>query len=147
MTAVDFAVSSRARQRHCARGVVQRDRTIDITILVWTLIMGFTVDGEARTVAGFQRVYSAATTQTVARSTFYGRFTLALATLLSDPLEHALEKVAVPHTVAPQFESFREVLIADTTVFRVHWLLDAFPATHADQSGAKPHVVQNATKQ
>jgi hypothetical protein len=88
------------------RDVVQRHRTIDITMLVWTLIMGFAVDGEARTIAGFQRAYSAATNQTIARSSFYDRFTPALATLLSDLLEHALEEVAVPHTIAPQFELF-----------------------------------------
>ena len=35
--------------------VVQRHRTIDTTMLVWTLIMGFAVDDEARTIAGFQR--------------------------------------------------------------------------------------------
>ena len=129
------------------RAVVQRNRTIDITMLVWTLIMGFAVDGEARTIAGFQRAYSAATNQTVARSSFYDRFTPALATLLSDLLEHALEEVAVPHTIAPQFELFEEVLIADATVFRLHRLLDEFPATHSDQSGAKLHLVQNASKQ
>jgi len=105
------------------------------------------LDGEARTIAGFQRAYSAATNQTVARSSFYDRFTPALEALLSDLLEHALEEVAVPHTIAPQFELFREVLIADATVFRLHRLLDAFPATHSNQSGAKLHLVQNATKQ
>ncbi|WP_254533450.1 IS4 family transposase [Natrinema gelatinilyticum] len=128
------------------RDVVQRHRTIDITMLVWTLIMGFAVDGEARTIAGFQRAYSAATNQTVARSSFYDRFTPALGALLSDLLEHALE-VAVPHTIAPQFELFRDVLIADATVFRLHRLLSEFPATHSDQSGAKLHLVHNATTQ
>lgn len=78
------------------RDVVQRERTIDITMLVWTLIVGFAVDGEARTIAGFQRAYSAATSQTVARSSFYDRFTPALGALLSDLLEHALEEVTVP---------------------------------------------------
>jgi hypothetical protein len=63
------------------RDVVQRDRKINITMLVWTLIMGFAVDGEARSIAGFQRAYSAATNQTVARSSFYDRFTPALETL------------------------------------------------------------------
>ena len=130
-----------------ARDVFQRNQTIDITMLIWTLIMGFTVDGEARTIAGCQRAYSAATNQTVARSSFYDRFTSALATLLSDLLESVLEEVAVPYTIAPQFELFQEILIADATVFRLHRLLDAFPATHADQSGAKLHLVQNASKQ
>ena len=129
------------------RDVVQRRRTIDITMLVWSLILGFAVDGEARTIAGFQRAYSTATNQTVARSSFYDRFTPALAALLSDLLEHALEEVLVPHTIAPQFELFREVLIADATVFRLNRLLSQFPATHSDQSGAKLHLVHNATTQ
>ncbi|SEP29765.1 hypothetical protein SAMN04487948_1378 [Halogranum amylolyticum] len=90
------------------RDVVQRHWIIDITVLVWTLIMGFAVDGEARTIAGFQRAYAAATNQTLSRSSFYDRFTPALAALLSDLLAHALEEVAVPHTIAPQFELFRE---------------------------------------
>jgi hypothetical protein len=46
------------------RDVVQRNRKIDITTLVWTLILGFAVNGEARTIAGLQRAYSAATNQT-----------------------------------------------------------------------------------
>ena len=129
------------------RDVVQRNRKIDITTLVWTLILGFAVDGEARTIAGFQRAYSAATNQTLSRSSFYDRFTPALAALLSDLLESVLEEVAVPHTIAPRFELFREVLIADATVFRLHRLLSEFPATHSDQSGAKLHLVHNTTTQ
>jgi len=87
------------------------------------------------------------TNQTIARSSFYDRFTPALGALLSDLIEHALDEVAVPHTIAPQFELFREVLIADATVFRLHRLLSEFPATHSDQSGAKLHLVHNATTQ
>lgn len=63
------------------------------------------------------------------------------------PLVHALKDVAIPHTVAPQFELFREVLTADATVFRLHRLLEGFPATHPNQSGAKFYLVQNVTKQ
>jgi len=129
------------------RDVVQRNRKIDITTLVWTLIMGFAVDSEARIIAGFQRAFSGATNQTLSRSSFYDRFTPVLAALLSDLLAHALEEVAVPHTIAPRFELFREVLIADATVFRLHRLLSEFPATHSDQSGAKLHLVHNTTTQ
>ncbi len=53
----------------------------------------------------------------------------------------------VPHTTAPQFELFREVLIADGTVLRLHRLLSEFPATHVDQSDAKLHLVHSATMQ
>ena len=129
------------------RDAVQRHRTINVTMLVWTLIVGFAVAGESRSIAGFQRAYSAATNQTLARSSFYERFTPALRDLLSDLLEHALEEVAVPHTIAPQLEQFRDVMLADATVFRLHRLLSEFPATHSDQSGAKLHLVHNLTKQ
>ena len=130
-----------------SRDTVQRDRKIDITMLVWSLILGFAVDGEDRSIATFQRAYQATTNQTIARSSFYDRFTPQLRDLLSDPLAHALEEVAVPHTVAPQLDQFRETLIADATVFRLHRLLAEFPATHTNQSGAQLYVVYNLTKQ
>ncbi|MXV63954.1 IS4 family transposase, partial [Natronorubrum sp. JWXQ-INN-674] len=129
------------------RDAVQRQRTIDITMLVWSLIMGFAVDGETRSIASFQRVYQTATNQTVVRSSFYDRFTPELRDLLSDLFTHALEEVAVPHTIAPQLTQFCDTMIADATVFRLHRLLTAFPATHEDQSGAQLYLVYNVTKQ
>jgi len=128
------------------RDAVQRQRTIDITMLVWSLILGFAVDGETRSIAAFQRAYQNATNQTVARSSFYDRFTPELRDLLSDLLAHALEEVAVEHTIAPQLTQFRDTMIADATVFRLHRLLTAFPATHEDQSGAQLHLVYNLTR-
>jgi IS4 transposase len=130
-----------------SRDTVQRNRKINITMLVWALILGFAVDGEDRSIAAFQRTYQVVTDDSVARSSFYDRFTLQLRDLLSDLLTHALEEVAVAHTVAPQLDQFRETLIADATVFRLHRLLESFPATHADQSGAQLYVVYNLTKQ
>lgn|GEM_PF-6932025 len=53
-----------------ARNAVQRLRKIDITILVWSLILGFAVEGETRPIAVFQRAYQTATNQTVVRSSF-----------------------------------------------------------------------------
>lgn len=44
-------------------------------MLVWTLVVGSAVDGDARSIAGLQRAYSAATNQILARSSFYERFT------------------------------------------------------------------------
>jgi putative transposase len=129
------------------RDAVQRHRKIDITMLVWSLILGFAVDGETRSIAAFQRAYQTSTNQTMVRSSFYDRFTPELGDLLSDLLAHALEEVAIPHTIAPQLTQFRDTMIADATVFRLHRLLAAYPATHADQSGAQLHLVYNVTKQ
>jgi hypothetical protein len=124
-----------------ARGTVQRHRKINITMLVWSLILGFAVDGEDRSIAAFQRTYQGVTNDTVARSSFYDRFTPQLRDLLNDLLIHALEEVSVAHTIAPQLDQFREILVVDATVFRLRRLLAAFPATHPDQSGAQLHVV------
>ncbi len=41
-----------------------------------------------------------------------------------------LEEVAVPYTIAPQLTQFRETMVADATVFRLHRLLTTFPAIH-----------------
>jgi len=79
-----------------ARDAVQRHRKIDITMLVWSLILFFAVNGETRSITAFQRVYQTATNQTVFRSSFYDHFTPQLCDLLSDLLAHALEEVAVP---------------------------------------------------
>ena len=81
---------------------------IDVRMLVWTLVVGFAVGGEARSIAGYRRAYEAATDQSIFPSSFYDRFTEELATLLRDLLDHAVEEVAVPHTVAPAFEQFRD---------------------------------------
>jgi len=116
-------------------------------MLVWTLIMGFAAGGETRSIAELQQVYTAATNQSLARSSFYERLTPRLTTMTSDLLAHALKEVAVPHTIAPPLGRFRDVLVADATVFRLRRLLAEFPAIHPDQSGVKLHLVHNLTKQ
>ena len=116
-------------------------------MLVWTLIAGIAVNGEVRTIARVQRADSVATNRAVACSSFYDRSSPVLATLLSALLKHAFEEIAVPHTIASQFELLQEVLIVDTTVYRFYRLFDTFSATHANQSGAKLHIMQNTTKQ
>jgi len=128
------------------RDAVQRHRKIDITMLVWSLILGFAVDGETRSIAAFQRAYQTATNQKVSRSSFYDRFTPEFHNLLSDLLAHALEEIAPPHAIVPQLAQFRDTMLADATVFRLHRLLTAFPATHEEQSGAQLFLVYNMTR-
>ncbi|GAA0249836.1 hypothetical protein GCM10009000_077640 [Halobacterium noricense] len=67
------------------RDTVQRHRKIDITMLVWSLILGYDMDDETRSIAAFQRTYLTATNQTVSRSNFYDQFTSELGGLLSYP--------------------------------------------------------------
>lgn len=56
-------------------------------MLVWTLVVGFAVGGEARSIAGYRRAYEAATNQTLVPSSFYDRFAAESATLLRDLLK------------------------------------------------------------
>ena len=129
------------------REVVLRDRKIDVRMLVWTLVMGFAAGGEARSIAGYRRAYEAATNQTIAPSSFYDRFTEPLAGLLRDLLDHAVEEVAVPHTIAPGFEQFREIVAIDATVVRLHRFLSEFQATHSGESGFMLYLVYSVTEQ
>jgi putative transposase len=127
--------------------VVVRDRKIDVRMLVWTLVVGFAVGGEARSIAGYRRAYEAATDQSIFPSSFYDRFTEELATLLRDLLDYAVEEVAVPHTLTPTFEQFRDVIAVDATIVRLYRFLPEFKATHADKSGLTLYLVHNVTEQ
>ena len=100
------------------RGVVERDRKIDIKMLVWTLVIGFAVGGEARSIAGYRRAYELATDESIAPSSFYDRSSERLEQLLRDLFDHTAEEVAVPHTLAPAFDRYRDV-VADATVVRL----------------------------
>jgi len=133
------------RAREC--GVVERDRDIDIRMLVWTLAVGFAVGGETRSIADYRRAYNAATNQSIAPSSFYDRFTGNLHDLLSELLEHALDEVAVPHHVSPAFDRFRDVIAADATIFRLQQHLSEFEASHDDASGVMLYLVHNVTEQ
>jgi IS4 transposase len=129
------------------REVVVRERKLDVRILVWTVIVGLAVGGEARSIVAYRRTYNGATGQNLVASSFYDRFTKQLERFLRDLLDHALEEVAVPHTIAPVFEQFRDVVVADATVVRLHRFLSAFPATHPDVSGIKLYLVHSVTAQ
>jgi IS4 transposase len=133
------------RAREC--GVVERDRDIDIRMLVWTLAVGFAVGGETRSIADYRRAYNAATNQSIVASSFYDRFTENLQSLLSRLLDHALAEVAVPHHVSPEFDRFRDVIAADATIFRLQQLLAEFEASHDDASGVMLYLVHNVTDQ
>jgi putative transposase len=129
------------------RDVVQRDRKLDITMFVWTLIAGFAAGGEARSIAAYRRSYNIATGHNLFPSSFYDRFTDGIADLLGDLLDLAVEEVAVPHHLAPAFDRFRDVIAVDATIVRLHRFLSAFPATHEGVSGLQLYLVHHVTEQ
>ncbi|WP_136361209.1 IS4 family transposase [Halobacterium salinarum] len=128
-------------------GVVERDRKLQIPAFVWAFVFGFAA-GESRTLAGFRRCYNSTADETISPGGFYQRLTPTLAEYLRDLVEHGLDEVAVPNAVDADIDRFRDVMIADGTVLRLHeFLSDQFEARHEEQAGAKLHLLHNATEQ
>jgi IS4 transposase len=127
-------------------GAVRRQRKVDIVALVYSLTLGFAV-GNRRSLAGLRRTYERATGTTLAPSAFYGRFTNELALLLQRLVSEALAKLSrkAPR-LAGTFGAFEQVLVADSTIIRLHDALEAaFPSiwTNFMRASAKLTVVMN----
>jgi len=128
-------------------GVVERDRKLQIPAFVWTFVFGFAA-GESRTLAGFRRSYNSTADETISPSGFYQRLTPTLAEYLRGLVECGLDEVAVPDAVDADIDRFRDAMIADGAVLRLHeFLSDQFEARHEEQAGAKLHLLHNATEQ
>ncbi|MFC7026463.1 IS4 family transposase [Halomicroarcula sp. GCM10025324] len=128
-------------------GVVERTRTLQIPVLVWALVFGFAA-GESRTLAGFRRSYNSTADESISPGGFYQRLTPTLAEYLRDLVERGLDEVAVPDAVNADIDRFRDVMIADGTVLRLHeFLSEEYGARHEEQAGAKLHLLHNATEQ
>ena len=130
-----------------AVGVVERDSKFQIPAMVWAFVFGFAV-GESRTLAGFRRAYNATADKILSPGGFYQRLTPLFAAYLRDLVEFALDEVAVPHTVSDEFDRFRDVMIADATVLRLHrFLREEYQGLRKEQAGAKLHLLHNVTDQ
>ena len=127
-------------------GAVKRRRKVDIYDFFWTLLLGFGETRE-RSLAGLRRAYEKATGIAIEESSFYGRFTVSFCKLMKQVLGHVLEQAG---TLGRQplgiLSAFRDVLMADSTVIRLHDLLKGkFPAcrTNHTQAALKAHVIMS----
>jgi len=128
-------------------GVVERNRKTQMPALVWSFVFGFAA-GESRTLAGFRRSYNATADETLSPGGFHQRLTPAFAEYLCDLVEHSIDEVAVPDAVDVDIDRFRDVMIADGTVLRLHRLLsDEFEPRRGEQGGARLHLLHNVTDQ
>lgn len=140
-------LGERAVRREAAQlGVVQRQRKVDIFVLVWTLVLGFQL-GTERTIEGLRQLYQRAAGHMLVRSSFYDRLTRDLARLLRRLAKDALAAQAPGFRMPEgQLAKFTEVLAIDATVLRLHDLLArAFQGCRTNHSiaAAKLHVVMN----
>ncbi|RLM53134.1 IS4 family transposase [Halobellus sp. Atlit-31R] len=128
-------------------GVVERNRKTQMPALVWSFVFGFAA-GESRTLAGFRRSYNATADETLSPGGFHQRLTPAFAEYLRDLVEHGIDEVAVPDAVDIDIDRFRDVMVADGTVLRLHRLLsEEFEPRRGEQGGARLHLLHNVTEQ
>jgi IS4 transposase len=128
-------------------GVVERDGKLQVPAFVWSFVFGFAA-GESRTLAGFRRSYNSTADKTLSPGGFYQRLTPTLAEYLCDLVEHGLDEVAVPGTVDADLSRFRDVMVADGTILRLHQLLaDEYEPRRGEQGGARLHLLHNVTDQ
>jgi putative transposase len=128
-------------------GVVERDGKLQMPAFVWSFVFGFAA-GESRTLAGFRRSYNSTADKTLSPGGFYQRLTPTLAEYLRDLVEHGLDEVAVPDTVDADLSRFRDVMVADGTILRLHrFLADEYEPRRGEQGGARLHLLHNVTDQ
>jgi IS4 transposase len=127
-------------------GAVRRVRQVDIVDFFWTLVFGFAL-GRERTLAGLRRAYEKTTGHTIEESSFYGRFTAGLVAMLKAATVHALStSVGLGRALEGPLASFKDVLLTDSTVVRLHQMLaKTFPAcrTNHTKAALKAHVIMS----
>jgi putative transposase len=125
-------------------GAVKRLRQVDPAALFWTVVLGFGA-GKERTIAGLRRAYEKTTGQRIEESSFYDRFNAGFAAMLKSAADHALKNlVGVGRRLRGPLEGFRDVVLTDATVIRLHDLLSRqFPAcrTNHTKAALKAHTI------
>ena len=129
-------------------GAVRRRRKVDASAMLWTVLLGFGT-GRERTLAGLRRTYERMTGKSLVPSSFYDRFSTELARMFRAVLRELMTKLAASEVrYAGVLEGFRDVLVADATVVKLHRLLARrFPGTRKNSSpaAAKLHLVMSAS--
>lgn len=129
-------------------GAVRRQRKVKVLHLFWTLVLGFGT-GKERTFAGLRRMYESLARQTLVPSSFWNRFTPALATFLKAVVTEVMAKSCeAEHALEGPLQGFRDLVVADATVMRLHrFLAKRFPGcrTNTSKAACKLHVVMSVS--
>ena len=116
--------------------------------MLWTVLLGFGT-GRERTLAGLRRTYERVTGKSLVPSSFYDRFSAELARMFRAVVRELMTKLAASEgRYGGVLEGFRDVLVADATVVKLHRLLARrFPGTRKNSSpaAAKLHLVMSAS--
>ena len=119
-------------------GLIKRERKIDPVLLFWVLVLGFGVQLQ-RTLAGLRREYEEKGCVHLSRGSFYERFSPELVDFLHTCVMHGLEQLIcdVHVSVNKKLSVFKDLLIQDSTIIRVHeTLVDKWPAVRTRKAAA-----------
>lgn len=129
-------------------GLLKRRRKVQPQALFWTLVLGFGA-GRERTLSALRRAFERTARITLVPSAFYDRFTPQLARWLKAIAARLLARVSEPtRRLQGPLSAFRDVVLADATVIRLHDLLqNAFAACRTNHTLAalKLHAVLSVT--
>ena len=129
-------------------GLIKRERKIDPVIIFWVLAIGYGTFLQ-RTLAGLKRNYETASNRILSDSSWYYRFTPELVVFLRECVAHGLEYLAQEpsRTLSERLSPFKDVLIQDSTIVRLHEkLAKIWPATRSRKvaAGVKVAVLTSA---
>lgn len=117
---------------------IQRERKIDPVIFFWVIVIGFGVNF-IRSIRGLKRKYENESNIRLRISSFNDRFTPQLESFLKKCVIHALEYQAQEPglKLGKKLSNFRDVLIQDSTIIRLHEsLAKLWPAARSKKIAA-----------
>ena len=125
-------------------GFVRRRRKKDVWVLVWVLVLGFSV-GARRCLTGLHHSYSRYAEELVTFGAFQKWFSAELVVLLKQLVFSLIEQqhasLKVPEHLLGRFA---EVIALDGSVVNLHrFLAGRYPATNKGKAAAKLHAVIN----
>lgn len=122
--------------------VVQRNRKLDPVTLFWSLVTALG-EGRSRSLADLRRAFNRVSRQSLSSSSFYQRLTPALRDMMRSALERAFESEAGDGQRRQGiFARFRDVILVDTTLIRLHEALaDFYPGLRNAKASLKVHTI------
>lgn len=114
-------------------GLIQRMRKVDPVLLFWILVLQ-SGPRLQNSIESLRREYNANTAQDIVYSSFYERFRPELVDFLERCVTHAIEHLTRlgNRKLSDRLDGFKDILIQDSTVIRLHEKLAKFwPATRS----------------
>jgi IS4 transposase len=126
------------RAKAIETGLVERERKIDPVIMFWTLAIGY---GSQlyRTLTELKREYEVRGNVLISDSSWHDRFTPELVKFLKECVIHGIEHMSQEpsRTLGKRLAIFRDVMIQDSTIIRLHEsLASKWPATRSRRAAA-----------